>query len=285
MPRDGSGVYSLPPGSSDFVANTVIESAKIDALSADLETDANTARPITAGGTGATNAADARTNLGIASATDVSNAFTAASASGAASLAFAEDTDNGTNKVSIKGPASVASDKIAVLTDADGLIVTAPADPNVDGVIFWDDSAGLFKYLTLSPNLVISGTELRVYELWGGAVSDETTAITTGTAKLSFSIPYNFAVVGVYATLNTSSSSGTPTFDINEGGTTILSTKIVIDQSELTGGSAGYQGTAAGAAVISDAAIAAFAQITVDIDTAGTGAKGAKVFLVGYRTT
>jgi len=284
MPRDGSGVYSLPAGSADFVPNTVIESAKIDALSADLETDANTARPITAGGTGATNAADARTNLGIASATDVAAAFTAASASGAASLAFAEDTDNGTNTVSIKGPASVASNKVATLTDADGLIVTAPVDPNADRLIFWDDSASLFQYLTLSPNLVISGTELRSYELWGGAVSDETTAITTGTAKLSFSIPYNFAVVGAYATLNTASSSGTPTFDINEGGTTILSTKIVIDANELTGGSAGYQGTAAGAAVISDAAIAAFAQVTVDIDTAGTGAKGAKVFIVGYRT-
>lgn len=168
--------------------------------------------------------------------------------------------------------------------DADLTAIAALADPNADRVLFWDDSAGAYAYLSLAPNLVISGTELRVLELWGGAVSDETTAITTGTGKLSFSIPYNFAVVGVYATLNTASSSGTPTFDINEGGTTILSTKIVIDANELTGGSSGYQGTAAGAAVISDAAIAAFAQVTVDIDTAGTGAKGAKVFIVGYRT-
>lgn len=160
----------------------------------------------------------------------------------------------------------------------------ALADPNADRILFWDDSEGLLKYLSFLPNLVISGTELRAYESWGGAVSDETTAITTGTGKLSFSIPYEFTVVGVYATLNTASSSGTPTFDINEGGTTILSTKIVIDANELTGGSAGYQGTAAGAAVISDAVIAAFAQITVDIDTAGTGAKGAKVFLIGYRS-
>lgn len=158
------------------------------------------------------------------------------------------------------------------------------ADPNADRIVFWDDSAGAFAYLTLSSNLVISGTQLRAYEVWGGAVSDETTAITTGTGKLSFSIPYAFTVVGVYATLNTASSSGTPTFDINEAGTTILSTKIVIDANEYTGGSSGYQGTAATAAVISDTSIAAYAQITVDIDTAGTGAKGAKVFIVGYRT-
>lgn len=158
------------------------------------------------------------------------------------------------------------------------------ADPNADRLLFWDDSAGAYAFLTITPNLVISGTELRAIEVWGGACSDEATAITTGAAKLAFSIPYAFTVVGVYATLNTVSSSGTPTFDINEAGTTILSTKIVIDASELTGGSSGYQGTASGAAVISDTSIAANAQITVDIDTAGTGAKGAKVFLVGYRT-
>lgn len=129
MPRDGSGVYSLPAGSSDFVPNTVIESAKIDALSADLETDANTARPITAGGTGATTAADARTNLGIASATDVANAFTAASASGPATFDFAEDTDNGTNRVRLSGPASVAADVTVTLPGtADTLVGKATTD-------------------------------------------------------------------------------------------------------------------------------------------------------------
>lgn len=133
--------------------------------------------------------------------------------------------------------------------------------------------------------LLGDGTWGRPLETWGVAISDETTSITTGTAKASFSIPYSFKVVGVYATLNTVSSSGTPTFDINEGGVSILGTKIVIDVSELTGGSSGYQGTAAGAATITDDTIAAFAQITVDIDTAGTGAKGAKVYLVGYRNS
>jgi hypothetical protein len=35
--------------------------------------------------------------------------------------------------------------------------------------------------------------------------------------------------------------------------------------------------------VISDTALADDAEITVDIDTAGTGAKGAKVYLIGRR--
>lgn len=124
---------------------------------------------------------------------------------------------------------------------------------------------------------------MRNLEVHGIAMSDETTAITTGTNKATMSLPYAFYVVGVYATLNTVSSSGTPTIDINEGGTTILSTKIVIDANEKTGGSAGYQGTAAAAAVISDPDIAAFAEIGFDIDVAGTGAKGLKAFIVGYR--
>ena len=109
------------------------------------------------------------------------------------------------------------------------------------------------------------------------AVSDETTAITTGTAKVTFRMPFAMTVTAVRASLAVASSSGLPTFDINEGGSTILSTKLTIDASEKT------STTAATAAVISDSALADDAEITIDIDTAGTGAKGAKVYLIGTR--
>lgn len=163
-------------------------------------------------------------------------------------------------------------------------IIASAADPGADRVMIWDESANDWVAATLNAGLEISGTTIRAHEVHGVAMSDETTAITTGTNKATFSLPYAFTVVGVYATLNTVSSSGTPTIDINEAGTTILSTKIVIDVSEKTGGSAGYQGTAAAAAVISDASIAANAEIGFDIDVAGAGAKGLKAFIVGYRT-
>lgn len=65
MPRDGSGVYSKPANTTPS-ANDTIESAKFNALMDDIATDLNTDRPIVAGGTGASNAADARTNLGLA---------------------------------------------------------------------------------------------------------------------------------------------------------------------------------------------------------------------------
>ncbi len=109
------------------------------------------------------------------------------------------------------------------------------------------------------------------------AISDETTAITTGTAKVTFRMPFAMTLTAVRASLTTASSSGLPTFDINESGSSILSTAITIDANELT------STTAATPPVISDTALADDAQITIDVDVAGTGAKGAKVYLIGRR--
>lgn len=109
------------------------------------------------------------------------------------------------------------------------------------------------------------------------ACSDETTAITTGNGKATFRMPWAMTLTAVRASLTTASSSGIPTFDINEGGTTILSTKLTVDASEKT------STTAATPAVISDASLADDAEITVDFDVAGTGATGVKIYLIGTR--
>jgi hypothetical protein len=108
-------------------------------------------------------------------------------------------------------------------------------------------------------------------------VGDETTTITTGTSKLTFRMPFAMTVTGVRASVNTVSSSGLPTVDINEGGVSLLSTKLTIDANEKT------SQTAATPAVISDPDLADDAEITVDIDVAGTGAKGLKVWILGVR--
>jgi hypothetical protein len=111
------------------------------------------------------------------------------------------------------------------------------------------------------------------------ACSDETTALTSGTAKVTFRMPYAFTVTAVYASLTTAQTSGSIfTVDINEAGTSILSTKLTIDNTEDD------SATAATAAVISDTALAARAKITVDIDQIGDGtAKGLKVAIVGHQ--
>lgn len=64
MPRNGSGVYSKPAGTT-FVPNTVIESSKVNQVIDDLVADANAARPVTAGGTGGNSVAAAQSELSI----------------------------------------------------------------------------------------------------------------------------------------------------------------------------------------------------------------------------
>ena len=112
------------------------------------------------------------------------------------------------------------------------------------------------------------------------ACSDETSDLTTG-EKVVFRMPYAYTVEDVRASLTTAATGGTLlTVDINEGGTTILSTKITIDASETT------STTAATPAVISDAALANDAEISIDIDAIGstnTG-KGLKVYIIGNKT-
>lgn len=111
------------------------------------------------------------------------------------------------------------------------------------------------------------------------ACGDEATAISAGTAKVTFRMPYGFALTAVRASVKSACASGTLTVDINEAGSSILSTKLTIDATEKT------STTAATPAVISDAALADDAEITIDVDNAGDGtAVGLKVVLIGSRT-
>jgi hypothetical protein len=109
------------------------------------------------------------------------------------------------------------------------------------------------------------------------AASDETTALTAGTAKITFRMPRAVILTAVRASLTTAQASGSIfTVDINEAGTSILSTKLTIDNTEKT------STTAATPPVISDTALADDAEITIDIDQIGNGtATGLKVALIG----
>jgi len=112
------------------------------------------------------------------------------------------------------------------------------------------------------------------------AASDESTALTTGTAKVTFRMPYAMTLTGVRCSLTTAQTSGSIlTVDINDSGTSILSTKLTVDNTEKT------STTAATAPVISDTSLADDAEITIDIDQVGDGtAKGLKITLIGTRT-
>jgi hypothetical protein len=114
---------------------------------------------------------------------------------------------------------------------------------------------------------------------WGVAASDEITAITTGTGKITFRMPFAMTVTEVRASVTTAPTGSTIIIDINEGGVSILSTKLSIDASEKTSTSA------ASAAVISDSALADDAEMTVDFDQVGSTIAGAgvKILLKGTR--
>jgi hypothetical protein len=111
------------------------------------------------------------------------------------------------------------------------------------------------------------------------AASDESTVLAVGTSKVTFRMPYKMYLSEVRASVTTApTTSGTLTVDINESGSTILSTKLTIDTTEKT------STTAATAAVISDNTLADDAEITVDIDAISGGATeaGLKIYLLGH---
>lgn len=106
------------------------------------------------------------------------------------------------------------------------------------------------------------------------ALGDETTAITTGAAKVTFRMPYGFTLTDVRGSLAVAGSSAT-IVNVKRNGGSIFSTKLQIDSGAKTSvGSVVPR-------VLADTSLADDAEITLDIDTAGTGAKGLKVTLIG----
>lgn len=126
----------------------------------------------------------------------------------------------------------------------------------------------------LSKGLGVAGSPFEMVV----ACSDESTPLVTGTTVITFRMPRGVTLTAVRASLTTPATTGTLTVDINEGGSSILSTKITIDAGEDT------SATAATPPVISDAALADDAKMTVDIDDDADGtATGLKVTLIGTR--
>jgi hypothetical protein len=154
----------------------------------------------------------------------------------------------------------------------------ALTDPGADRIAFWDDSAGAFAWL--SPDgyaLEVDGTTLRVIDTAGCSLSDETTAVTTGTGKGSLVFPFAVTLVNVYVVAATAGTA--ITVDLNKNGSTILSTKMTIDSGEFSSSSA------ATPPVISDTAVAAGDVLTWDVDSLTGTWKGLKAWIVYRRAS
>lgn len=94
MPRV-SGIYSEPAGTK-AVSGQTIQSVPYNTFIDDLVTDANAARPVTAGGTGAPTASGAKTNLGFV---DLATAETLTNKSLSDSTTFIIDNSDATKKI------------------------------------------------------------------------------------------------------------------------------------------------------------------------------------------
>ena len=139
--------------------------------------------------------------------------------------------------------------------------------------------SGVSKSLSLDDLVAfVGGGGIKAFVV---AISDETTPLTTGAAKLTFRMPYAMTLTAVRLSLRTAQATngagGILTVDINEGGASILSTKLTVDNTEKT------STTAATPAVISDSSLADDAEVTIDVDQVGDGtATGGKVTFIGF---
>jgi len=161
------------------------------------------------------------------------------------------------------------------LVDAKGDLIAASADNTPARLAVGTNGQILVAASGETTGLAWQGQS----EVIGVACSDETTDLATGTGVVTFRMPFAMTLTAVRASVTTAPTGSTVIVDINEAGTSVLSTKLSIDASEKT------STTAATAAVISDSALADDAEITIDIDQVGSTVAGAglKVWLIGTR--
>ena len=110
------------------------------------------------------------------------------------------------------------------------------------------------------------------------AMSDETTALTTGTSVTSFMVPNDFVVTEVMMFVNTAPVGSALIVDVNLSGSTIFSTRPQIDA-----GSSTSQGSVV-TPVLGTTSFSKWNILTLDIDQVGSGTAGAglKIILNGY---
>ena len=108
-------------------------------------------------------------------------------------------------------------------------------------------------------------------------VTDETTTLSSGSAKTTFRMPRSITLESVKASVTNASTLGVIQIDVNKNGSSIFSTELTIDETQRT------STTASVPAVISDTDLVDDSEITIDIDLPGTDASGLKVWFLGTR--
>jgi hypothetical protein len=133
---------------------------------------------------------------------------------------------------------------------------------------------------TITASLISDPANVKTTESFEIAASDESTALTVGTAKVTWWVPYNFTMTEVFIANGTVSSSGAVQGDMKQNGTTVFSTKPSVGAAQNTS----LTGSGSVIAVLSITALTKGDKMTCDVSTAGTGAAGLKFIVVGHRT-
>ena len=128
---------------------------------------------------------------------------------------------------------------------------------------------------TGASDAVTARTNLGVQSVMGFALSDETSALTTG-QKIVTDMPVSMNVKRVYASVGTAGGTSAITIDVEDEGVTILNAVVSIsagannaETSTFTGAASNYQLTKGDA-------------LTIDVDSIDDGtANGLKVYLIG----
>tara|TARA_R110000868_G_scaffold104279_3_gene287204 strand:+ start:774 stop:1409 length:636 start_codon:yes stop_codon:yes gene_type:complete len=187
---------------------------------------------------------------------------------------------NGTGWAMLPGaPVAIDTTAADILSATAGVI--SADDAAADKLVFWDDSASKLTYLAQGTGLTIDGTTIYTNDVIVVACSDEVTAITTGTAKVTFRMPFAATLVSVRASLTAATTGTEMQIDINETGTSVFNAGTAT--LRINSGATTSVG-ATNAFVISDSSLADNAVMTIDVDQVGTGAKGLKVHMYLRRT-
>ena len=256
------------------------------------EVNSNASNAATSASTATTQAGTATTQAGNASASAAAaaaSALTALNAPGtSATSASSLSIGTGAKSLTIQTGKSIVVGMTLVIART-----SAPTTTRMSGVVSSYDSgtgalgvtvdsvtgSGTHTDWTVSLSAAVIGSDLgkRVIQV---KVIDDATTLTTGDGKVIFLVPQElngYNLVGANAFVTTVSSSGTPTVQIRNvtDAVDMLSTRITIDASEYTS----Y--TAAAAAVVNATYddVATGDRLAVDVDVAGTGAKGLGIVL------